>query len=150
MEKNDIENKESFSFPQRKRKVSQIVKDPPCYSEAGVCPTPDINCIDCEREYIKEDCVMKKEERKIEELVICQCHNAEHQLMFRAEDIDETGEKWVFVDFHLCPIPFWKRLWHGLKYIFGYRCKYGDFDEVVLSKEHADKLQRVVDYLREK
>lgn len=93
---------------------------------------------------------MKKEEGKIEELVICQCHNAEHQLMFRAEDIDETGEKWVFVDFHLCPIPFWKRLWHGLKYIFGYRCKYGDFDEVVLSKEHADKLQRVVDYLREK
>ena len=51
MNNNKTEDKETFSFPQQKRKVSQITKDPPCYSKDGVCPTPFINCIDCEREY---------------------------------------------------------------------------------------------------
>lgn len=59
MENNNNKDKEMLTFSQRKRKVSQIVKDPPCYSKDGVCPTPFINCVDCEREYIEEDCVKK-------------------------------------------------------------------------------------------
>ena len=37
---------------------------------------------------------------------------------------------------------------YGLKYIFGYRCKYGDFDELVLSSKHIKALENVVNYLK--
>ena len=32
--------------------------------------------------------------------------------------------------------------------VFGYKSCYGAFDEVILRKEDADRLQKVVDYLR--
>ena len=37
---------------------------------------------------------------------------------------------------------------NGIKYIFGHRSKYGDFDEFIIKPEDADKLQRATDYLR--
>ena len=43
------ENNGMLCFPRQKGKASRIVNDPPCYSEDGVCPTPFINCVDCER-----------------------------------------------------------------------------------------------------
>jgi hypothetical protein len=44
---------------------------------------------------------------------------------------------------------FFKRLWRGLKYIFSNkRSIYGDFDEIVLRPEDADKLQYAADMLR--
>lgn len=84
--------------------------------------------------------------QELQELLICNCYNAEHQLIFRT--VKDDPDRWVYVDFHLCPLPFFKRLWHGIKYIFGYRCKYGDFDEVVLTKEHVESLEKVVEFLK--
>ena len=80
-------------------------------------------------------------------LLICDCSSAEHQLIIRwNNDYDE-----VYVDTHLTTYKgFWKRLWYGLKYTFGYKCRYGAFDEVILRKEDADNLQKVVDYLKAK
>jgi hypothetical protein len=45
---------------------------------------------------------------------------------------------------------FWSRLKYGLKYIFGYKSRYGAWDEFILNPNDADKLQDVVDYLKEK
>jgi hypothetical protein len=45
---------------------------------------------------------------------------------------------------------FWSRLKYGLKYIFGYKSQYGAWDEFILNPNDADKLQDVVDYLKEK
>lgn len=81
----------------------------------------------------------------LQELVLCQCENAEHQLIFRAfkDDVDP----WVYVSIHLCKLPFWKRLYNGVKYIFGHRSMYGDFDEIILTSDHCKQLQKVVRYL---
>ena len=81
----------------------------------------------------------------LEEIIICQCCSAEHQMLFRGI-LDEP--RMASLDIHLSPLSFWGRLRHGIKYIFGYRCKYGDFDEVILTDEHIEKLQKVIDYLR--
>ena len=55
----------------------------------------------------------------------------------------------VYVSVHLSTYHgFWKRLWHGLKYAFGHKSRYGAFDEVILRKEDADNLQKVVDHLK--
>ena len=35
-----------------------------------------------------------------------------------------------------------------MKYVFGMRSTLGDFDEVIIKPEDADRLQGVVDYLR--
>lgn len=87
------------------------------------------------------------EKKDLEELIICQCANVEHQMIFSAEAEDESD--WVFVSIHLAPLPFWKRLWHGIKYIFGYRSRYGDFDEIILDSRHIEKLENVVKFMKE-
>ena len=85
-----------------------------------------------------------KEQR---ETLICQCHSIEHQVSFTwIEGMDAEGE--VYMEIHLSKLSFWDRLKHGIKYIFGYRCMYGDFDEVILKKEDVNKLEKVVEFLK--
>ena len=85
---------------------------------------------------------------EINELLICNCSSIEHQLVFST--IADDPDRWVYVHVHLCGCPFFQRLWAGLKYIFGYKCKYGNFEEVILDESHADQLQKIVDYLKGK
>ena len=49
----------------------------------------------------------------------------------------------------LTPVGFFKRLINGIKYIFGHRSKYGDFQEIIINPDDADRLQDVVDMLKE-
>ena len=78
-------------------------------------------------------------------LLLCDCSSDEHQLIVRWDDEDNE----VYVSVHLANyMGFWKRLWHAMKYVFGYKSRYGAFDEVILRKEDADNLQKVVDHLR--
>ena len=80
------------------------------------------------------------------ELFICECQNIEHQLIFSYFEDDE--EKDVFVSVHLTPDRWYRRIVNGIKYIFGYKCCYGHFDEFIFKKEDADRLQGVVDLLK--
>ena len=87
------------------------------------------------------------ESKMQQETLICQCNSIEHQISFSwIEDKELEGE--VYLEIHLAKLSFWDRLKHGIKYIFGYRCRYGDFDEVILKKEDVWKLEKVVEYLK--
>ena len=87
------------------------------------------------------------ESKMQQETLICQCHSIEHQVSFNwVEDTELEGE--VYMEVHLKPLSFWERLKHGVKYIFGYRCRYGDFDEVILKKNDVHKLEKVVEFLK--
>ena len=80
-------------------------------------------------------------------LLLCECSSCEHQLIFSWD----KHENEVYTHVHLVPHDgFWKRLWAGLKYAFGHRSIYGDFDEIILRKKDADSLQKVVDHLKAK
>lgn len=82
------------------------------------------------------------------ELFICLCENIEHQLVFTYCE-DELEEKDVYVSVYLCPERnIWKRITNGIKYIFGYRSIYGDFDEFIFKKEDVHKLEKVIKYLK--
>ena len=91
-----------------------------------------------------------KEKDKLEELLICDCSSAEHQLIFTGDEftINDEVKRWVFVTTHLTPQGFWKRVWFAIKYIFGYKCKYGHFEEVILTDKHIEKLENIVNYLK--
>ncbi len=78
------------------------------------------------------------------EILVCECGDPSHQLVFSYDDGDEE----VYVSVLLNPNhPWYKRLWVALKYIFGHRSIYGDFDEVILTKNHVGKLQNIINIL---
>lgn len=78
-----------------------------------------------------------------DELLICACSSDEHQIIFHKDE----DEKMVYCTIHLVTLPFWQRLIHGIKYIFGYKCKYGNFEEFILDSRHTDKLKELVKFL---
>lgn len=81
------------------------------------------------------------------ELFVCQCNNTEHQLIFSYFPDDEDRE--VYVSVHLTPeYSIWRRIWMAIKYIFGYRSCYEHFDEFIFKHSDADKLQKVVNFLK--
>lgn len=69
-------------------------------------------------------------------ILVCDCSSIEHQLVFNYDKDDNT----CYVSIHLNKLGFWKRLIHGIRYIFGYECKYGDFEEIILNEQHAEYL----------
>lgn len=82
------------------------------------------------------------------EICICKCNSIEHQVVFTYFTDNKEIEGDVYMTIHLIPDSFLKRLINGIKYIFGHRSKYGDFDEFIFNRKDADKLQKVVNYLK--
>lgn len=81
------------------------------------------------------------------ELFICSCNNVEHQIILSYFDDEPKGD--VYCTIHLKPeMNLLKRIKNAIRYVFGHRSIYGDFDEFIFKSEDADKLQRVVDFLR--
>ena len=77
-------------------------------------------------------------ERKI---FICQCQSLEHQVGFWYDEEDD----YLYCEPHLkTHRNFFKRLWVALKYVFGFRSRYGHWDSTIFEKEDMKKLR---DYL---
>lgn len=83
-----------------------------------------------------------------DEFLICKCCNSKHQMRFIWwDDGDNDGE--VYVEILLNPeYRWWKRVIGAVKYIFGYRSKYGMFDEIILDKKDIPKLEKIIEYLK--
>ena len=81
-----------------------------------------------------------------DKIIICECSSAEHQMVLRFEDDEDLG-RMVYVEIHLMPLRWYERLWQGLKYIFGYKCCYGDFEEMILSPRHARQVYDLYRFL---
>ena len=78
----------------------------------------------------------------IEEYFGCDCFSAEHQ--FRL--LLDTEEKELYLDVHLHQYRnLFQRIVSAIKYIFGYKCKYGNFDTVIIRKEDIPRLKALVD-----
>ena len=76
----------------------------------------------------------------------CACGSNEHVLFV---DFDKD-DKEIYVGVYLKHFPsFFKRLWHAIKYVCGYSCKYGDFEEIILNSDHYEKLQAMADHVKE-
>lgn len=81
------------------------------------------------------------------ELFICKCENTEHQLIFSYFPEDEEDRE-IYVSVNLLPeYNIFKRIWTGLKYIFGHRSIYGYFDEFIFKQSDSHKLIKILKYL---
>lgn len=79
------------------------------------------------------------------EVMYCACSSMEHIVCFGY--FDEEPE--IYVSVHLKKHGFWKRLKYAVKYLFGFQCKYGAFEEIVLGTKHYEKMMQLTNHLKE-
>ena len=81
-----------------------------------------------------------------ERFVRCACNSPEHQVIL-CYDPGDTDFPEMYLEIHLTTTrSVLRRLWVALKYLFGYRCRYGEWDEVVLD---SNKVMDVHDFVCE-
>jgi hypothetical protein len=76
-------------------------------------------------------------------ILICNCSSHEHQIIIEHNKEDNLAYCYI----HMTKYNFWKRLKYGLKYIFGYTCKYGHFEEFIFKSEHSKQLKDITELL---
>jgi len=73
------------------------------------------------------------------QVLICECNSLEHQIIFWYD----KDEKELYCEPHLSSYNnFFKRLILGIKYIFGYKSKFGNWDETIFKPEELNKLYK--------
>lgn len=76
----------------------------------------------------------------------CRCHSPEHTLAFY---LDEEEPKMLYGVIFLNSGSFFTRICNSIKYIFGYKCKYGHFDEFIVDPENAQRLIDLLEKIKE-
>lgn len=76
------------------------------------------------------------------QIIICDCNSPEHQLIVTSD------EDFIYLHIHLIKRGFWSRVKYAIKYIFGYKCKYGAWDEILLGPQHVGSFQEITDKLK--
>lgn len=84
------------------------------------------------------------------DIIICSCLSTEHQIVVRYFEDKIDGESYpkIYIHTHLNKRPFWSRVQYGIKYIFGYQCRYGAFDEFIINPEDVCRIEKIVKYLK--
>lgn len=76
----------------------------------------------------------------------CVCSSEEHVVRF-IFDIDEDSRfSSIYLGTQLAPLPFFERVVAAIKYIFGYECKYGHWEETIIDLDAAKELRSEFDW----
>lgn len=82
------------------------------------------------------------------DLILCDCYSPEHQILILKDDSFGEDYKEVIFQYHLVTHRnIFRRIWVALKYIFGYKCKYGAWDETIITKDNYQPLKEVIEFL---
>jgi len=75
--------------------------------------------------------------KNIEGYMECSCSSTEHLIRFSFD----KEYNFLYLNIHLANCNSWyKRVWVAIKYIFGYKSKYGAFDEFIFKNENVKDL----------
>ena len=75
----------------------------------------------------------------------CHCSSDEHTMRFMLDMKDACGP-FLYAHFFINTYDnVFKRIWTGIKYIFGYKCKYGHWDEWIMEPKDAERLRNMLD-----
>lgn len=89
---------------------------------------------------------MAKLEKCVEAYIKCACHSAEHVFEFLAFPPDKHDPyPDAYLSVHLCTHRWYKRVIYAVKYLFGYKSKYGCFDEFIVDKDTAVEFRNALD-----
>ena len=83
-------------------------------------------------------------------VILCSCSDSEHQIIYSTFEDGFNGKlhREVFLHIFLTDTVWYKRIWKGLKYIFGYKCRYGHFTEIVVDETNIKGFEEIVDYVK--
>jgi len=72
----------------------------------------------------------------------CECGDMDHilRMCYFKDDVD-----FMYVDVHLRQQTFFKRVWKAIKYVFGRRSAFGDFDEFLWGPREAKRARDMID-----
>lgn len=74
----------------------------------------------------------------------CICGHFEHKFEVIFDPDENPDYDCLYVTVHLNDgLPWYKRIYNGIRYIFGKRSKYGDFAEFILEHDDAKRLSEV-------
>ena len=78
-------------------------------------------------------------------IMVCNCDSIEHQMAFTHNKEDNE----FYCEIHLTNYEnFFKRLWIGLKYAFGYKCVYGNWDSFIFKESDLSKLRSYLNEIK--
>jgi hypothetical protein len=77
----------------------------------------------------------------------CECHSDEHVVKFTPDLEDDNTLNWrIYVSVYLNQYrTIWGRLKTAVKYLFGYKCKYGQWDTAILTPEDCSRLKLLIE-----
>lgn len=79
----------------------------------------------------------------------CICDHSDHTIrvsyVVDDENVLDEEEDEIYLEVQLPDQPFFRRLWRGLKYIFGYHCKYGHWETTTLKEKDAIRFRDLLD-----
>jgi hypothetical protein len=92
----------------------------------------------------------KKSEIYVKEpdIFIDGCYSTEHQIVINKADWGEGKTAYLAVHLHNYR-NFFKRVGVAVKYIFGYKCRYGHWDEFIITDENYKPFKRMVDFFED-
>lgn len=77
-------------------------------------------------------------------IILCECSSTEHQVIFHHDD---DGD--LFMSVHLQQSKgLWYRIKAAVKYIFGYRSRYGHWDALTIGPESIPEFEEIVKTLK--
>ena len=86
------------------------------------------------------------------EMFICDCSDVSHNIVFQLWDWQKDGKDdfgeccELSLHVHLAAYPsFWKRIGLAVRYIFGYKSKYGDYDIMDIRYEDVPRIKAILD-----
>lgn len=82
----------------------------------------------------------------MEEIFICECSSSEHQIIMKYDKDDNC----IYCDIHLSNYNFLGRLKNGIKYIFGYKSRFGAWDQFIITDNHTNRLMQLLNKLNDK
>ena len=85
-------------------------------------------------------------QNEFDKIVVCGCRYAEHHYVY-TKVAPEYGDKYVYISVHLSNYSFWKRVKLAIKYIFGYKSKYGNYDTFIINKYNIKQFREIVDFV---
>ena len=72
----------------------------------------------------------------------CECGSDEHTLRFTLDKEDGDIHTSIFLNQYR---PWWKRIYVAIRYVLGYNCKYGHWDNWILNRDDACRLRDMCD-----
>ena len=81
-----------------------------------------------------------------QEYIGCECKSPEHNFLLTLDQDDKTLILTIFLANNY---PWYIRVLKAIKYVFGYKCRYGHFDEMIVDSSNSTKLFELMKKFKE-